>query len=44
MSVEVAEKKDSYTDFTIFHLRKHQLKINDLRETERAKKGGGPQK
>ena len=44
MSVDVAEKKDSYMDFTIIHDRKPILKINDISGIEMAKNGGGPQK
>jgi len=43
MSVDVAENKDSYMDFTIFHTGKHSLIINDLSETEMTRKVGGPQ-
>jgi len=43
ISVEVAEKKDSYMHFTIFHVRGQTLKISDLSEAARTRKVGGPQ-
>ena len=43
MSVDVAEKKDSYMDFAMIHDRKPILKINGLSGIERAKNCGGPQ-